>query len=59
MNYNNKAVKALFILGATILIIASFLKISNIEIADYILAMGMLLMASSLVILFIKYRNVE
>ena len=59
MNYNNKAVIALFILGATILIIASFLKISNIEIADYILAIGMLLMVLNLMILFIKYRKTE
>ncbi|WP_372640890.1 hypothetical protein [Ancylomarina sp.] len=59
MNSNNKAVKALFIPGAILLLIASFLKINNIEIADYILAFGMLLMASGLMILFIKYRNIE
>ncbi|MGZ2369016.1 hypothetical protein ACXR6G_04470 [Ancylomarina sp. YFZ004] len=59
MNYNNKSVKALFILGAILLLIASFLKINNIEIADYILAIGMFLMVSSFMILVKKYRNIE
>jgi len=59
MNSNNKPVKALFILGAILLLIASFLKISNIEIADYILAIGILLMVSSFMILLIKYRKIE
>ncbi len=59
MNAINKPEKALFILGAIILFIASFLKINNIGIADYILALGILLMASGSIILFAKYRNIE
>ena len=57
MNSNNKLLKILFIIGALLLIIASYLKVSNIEAADYILAIGVLLMGSASTALFIKYHN--
>lgn len=58
MTFINRPVKALFILGAILLIIASCLKVNDIEAANYILGIGILLMGSaSTIILFIKYRN--
>jgi len=53
---NNKHEKVIFIIGAILIIIASFMKVNNIEIANYILGSGMFLMVSVAAILYYRFR---